>query len=526
MSSERRFHPSIPAISFITWWIVSAIVFPDRMLNADGDMLRHITHGSWMLDHGRLITADPFSFTRAGEPFVAFEYGSQLIYALVYRAGGLAGVAVLAGLLIASTYAILARFLLDRGVDALLTYVITVGAAVLGAVHWVARPHLFTLLAVALLWRALEYDAGAAGPRSRMLRRLAGVFAFFVVWANLHGGFIFGLILLGIYCAGSVLEMLLDPARRAEWLARAVWYASAGATGLLATFFTPHGIRLHQHVLALFGQKYLLDHTQEFLSPDFHTIVGKLFLVGLLGIITALAAAPSRPDGRRLLLILVMVVFALTARRNIQLFGVTVLPALAMHLDPWWRGLGDWRGIRAVFHRDARVAVTAPYVALTCLVAVVLLLLHGRLGTLQVIPDRVSARHFPVEVVRRARAAGTDGRLFHDFIWGGYLLHAWPEQKVFIDGGTDFYGEELMYTYINTTERGRGWRDSLARWDISLVLVPPMTSFAAELLREPGWRLRDCDGTAALLARSGQDLGTASPDSTLAACGNPPPDPR
>ena len=73
----------------------------------------------------RLITADPFSFTRAGEPFVAFEYGSQLLYALVHRAGGLAGVAVLASLLIASAYALLARFLLARGVDALLAYIVT-----------------------------------------------------------------------------------------------------------------------------------------------------------------------------------------------------------------------------------------------------------------------------------------------------------------------------------------------------------------------------------------------------------------
>jgi hypothetical protein len=390
-------------------------------------------------------------------------------------------------------------------------------------VHWVARPHLFTLVAVVLAWRFLEFDGAPATAGSRLPRRLAAVFAFFVVWANLHGGFIFGLILLGIYCAGSVLEMLLDPGRRAEWRGRATWYALAGLAGFAGSFVTPHGIRLHQHVLALFGQRYLLDHTQEFLSPDFHTIVGKLFLVGLLVIVTALAAAPARPDGRRLLLVLAMLVFALTSRRNIQLFGVTVLPALALHLDPFWRRLPDWRGIRAVFHRDARAATTAPWIALVCIVAVALLLLRGRVGGLQVIPDRVSPTHFPVEVVRRARADGVQGRLFHDFIWGGYLLHAWPEQKVFIDGGTDFYGEDLMYTYINTTERGRGWRDSLARWEISLVLVPPMTSFAAELLREPGWRIRDCDGTAALLARSGQGTFPA-PDSTLAACGNRPPD--
>ena len=158
MTDTRRLHPSIPALTFITWWIVSAVVFAARMLNADGDMLRHIRHGTWMLEHRRLITADPFSFTRGGEPFVAFEYGSQLFYALVHRFGGIAAVAAAAGILIATSYALLARFLLRRGADPLLTYLATVVAAVLGAVHWVPRPHLFTLLFVTVLLHLLEPD--------------------------------------------------------------------------------------------------------------------------------------------------------------------------------------------------------------------------------------------------------------------------------------------------------------------------------------------------------------------------------
>ena len=129
---SRRLHPSIPAISFIIWWAVASLVFPARMLNSDGDLLRHIGHGEWMLTHHALIRHDPFSWTMAGQPFVGFEYGSQIIYALVHRAAGLAGVAIFAGLLIATAYALLVRFLLSRGVDALLTYLVTVAAAVLG----------------------------------------------------------------------------------------------------------------------------------------------------------------------------------------------------------------------------------------------------------------------------------------------------------------------------------------------------------------------------------------------------------
>ncbi len=285
MTDSRRvlLLPSIPAMVFVIFWIAASVVFPNRVLNADGDMLRHIRHGQWMLEHGRLIRADPFSYTRGGDPFVGFEYGSQLVYALVERFAGLAGVAIFAGLLIAATYALVARFLLSRGVDALLTYLVAVAAAVLGAVHWLARPHLFTLLGVALLLPTLE-----PGPR----RRLWPLVPLFAVWANLHGGFTFGLTLLGIYLAGSLAEALVarrDAAGRSEWLGRARYYALAIVIGLAATFLTPNGWHLHRHIVAFFGEPFLMENTQEFLSPDFHTIVGKLLLVPLLGIVAALA---------------------------------------------------------------------------------------------------------------------------------------------------------------------------------------------------------------------------------------------
>ncbi len=523
MNASRRFHPSIPAISFVIWLVVASVVFPDRMINADGDMLRHITHGAWMLEHGRLITADPFSFTRPGDAFVAFEYGSQLIYAAAYAVGGIPAVAFLAGLLIATAYALIARFLLRRGVDALLAYLASVGAALLGAVHWVARPHLFTLLMVALLLPVLE-PRDSERPRWRGYLLVGGLFA---LWANLHGGFAFGLAVLVVYAAGSALELLLSSDdRREEWRQRLVWYAGAFGAGLVGSLLTPHGIALHQHIVYHFQLGYLLDHTQEFLSPDFHTIVGKLFLVGLLGTAATLALVPRRPDWRRLLLILALSYLALTARRNIQLFGALVVPILALHADFAWRMLPDWRGIRAVFDRDARGARTLPYILPVVLAFTALVSLGGRLGSIQVIPAAVSSSEFPVDLVRAAREDGRTGRMFHDFIWGGFLLHEWPEQKVFIDGGTDFYGEELMYAYINTSERGRGWRDTLDSYRIDRVLVPTNSVFVEELLHDPSWSIWRCDSLATLAERDASGIpapGTERslvirPDPTLAAC--------
>jgi hypothetical protein len=525
---NRRFHPSIPAISFVIWWLVASIVFPARMLNSDGDLLRHIGHGEWMLTHHSLIHNDPFSWTMGGQPFVGFEYGSQLIYALVHRAAGLAGVAIFAGLLIATAYSLLARFLLSRGVDALLTYLVTVAAAVLGAVHWAPRPHLFTLVLVVVLMFMLEGRGTRDERRERTewgarLSSLVPCLLLFAAWANLHGGWVFGLVLIGIYFAGHALDWLLHQ-DRPQQVARMKYLATLFGAGLLGTLCTPHFLKLHRHVFGFFGDRWLLDNTQEFMSPDFHQITGKLFLLALLGLILALALSRERPSGPHLLVMLVMTYFVLNARRNMQLFGVTAVPVLAIHVNAAWKRLPDWRGIRGVFDRDAKTGTTVPYVL--AMVALFGFLAVGR-GTVmgaEVIPNAVSPDEFPVAVVRRARAEHVNGRIYNDYTWGGYLIYAWPEQKVFIDGGTDFYGPALTRTWTMIGQLQPFWRDSLQRFGVDLALVPPGSAFAHELLREPGWRLRDCDATAVLLQRGGgpavpQAAPTgSSADSLLAEC--------
>lgn len=529
MTNVRRFHPSIPAIAFIIWWIVASVVFPDRMLNADGDMLRHIGHGDWMLEHGRLITEDPFSFTRGGQPFTAFEYGSQLTLALVHNAAGLAGIAIFAGLLIATAYALLARFLLSRGVDAFLAYLVSVAAALLGAVHWAARPHLFTLVGVVVVWHFLE--DGSAGradavhpyrnPLTGGWQRYVAAGLLFGLWANLHGGFIFGLALFGIYFAGSVAEMFTAGSEaRAQWRARAVDYLGLGAAATAGTFLTPHGWKLHLHIVEFFGpeSQFLLDNTQEFLSPDFHSLVGKLLLLGILGAVVTMVLARERPDFRRLLLVLAMIYFALDARRNIQLFGATVLPALALQYDYGWRRLSVGKRIREVFDRDAKVASTWPYVGIMLLLFGVVAAARGTVAGMKVVPHALSPLEFPIALVERARAERWQGRLIHDFVWGGYLVYAWPEQKVFIDGGTDFYGPELMRTYMDISDLRPFWRDSLARWEIDRALLPTGSALAHELLREPGWTLKACDATGAFMELAGWPTPKGDADSALAAC--------
>jgi hypothetical protein len=408
----------------------------------------------------------------------------------VYKAAGLAGVAVLAGLVLALTYALVARFLIRRGGDPLLAYLVSMAAAVLSAAHWLARPHLFTLLLVVVLLELLQHTTQ---------RALLLYVPLFVLWANLHGGFSFGCILIAVYAIGEALEAMLGGAEREVWVARAKHHAAALGVALASSLLNPFGFRLLAHVFGFFGNSAILRQTQEFMSPDFHTINGKLFLLALLAVVAALAWSRRRPTVPVLLVVLVTIAFSLLSQRNIELFALTALPLLALHLDAEWRALPVLKRAKAVFEREHAGRYPWAGAAGVAMLLAALAVAGGTVGGVAVVPDRFDDKAFPVRAVGAARAARLDGRMFNNFIWGGYLLQAWPEQRVFIDGGTDHYGEKLFNEYIQVYNLEPGWRDVLKRWNITLALIPPDSRLADELVRDGAWRPWYCDSTAVIL---------------------------
>jgi hypothetical protein len=493
-----RAKPSLFDIIFIIWVVVVPVGFGSRLINSDGDTARHLRLGEMILQQGGLPHTDTFSFTMAGKPFIAFEWGSEALFALAYRAAGLPGVAVLAGLVLALTYALVARFLIRRGGDPLLAYFVSMAAAVLSAAHWLARPHLFTMLAVVLLIDLLERPTRPP---------LWLYFALFVVWAHLHGGFFFGCVTIGIYLTGELLEgWLAEGDRRAEWLSRARYHAAALGLGLLASLVNPNGWRNLAHVAGFFGNSAILRQTQEFMSPDFHTINGKLFLLMLLAVVATFALTRRRPTLPVLLIVLANLAFSLISQRNIELFALLAVPLLALTYDAEWRALPVLRRAKEVFQREHEGAYGGVAAAICAVVLIAVALMGGKVAGFEVVPDHYDPKVFPVAAVAEGRRARLQGRMFNNFVWGGYLLQAWPEQRVFIDGGTDHYGEELFKQYIQVWNLEPGWRDVLDLWRIDLALVQPESRLADELIRDHSWNIWYCDSTAVILRRPGASM--------------------
>src|SRR5688500_9911690 len=209
--------PSIPDLVFAALVCLQVAAASIMLLNRDGDLPRHIAVGKVMLENRGLMREDFFSHTAYGQPFLAYEWLSQLIFAALHEFAGLDAVVVLTAVVIASAYASVAGFLIRRGVAADLVILTMGAAALLGMTHWAARPHMFSFAATAILLRLLE--PGKTG-------RVLWFVPLFALWVNLHPGFLFGLGVLGVMTVGDLVEGVIG-GDRAAWRRAARYHATA-----------------------------------------------------------------------------------------------------------------------------------------------------------------------------------------------------------------------------------------------------------------------------------------------------------
>jgi hypothetical protein len=475
-------------VFLVVFWAV--ILYGPRTLNADGDLGRHITIGQHILRTRQIPTADIFSHTMTGEPLIPHEWLSQTLFGLVARELGLKGVVWLTGLVLASTYALLTHGARQLGTKGPIALMVGIAAAITGSLHWLTRPHIFTLLFFTVFLLALEqYRQKGA------LRALAPLPLLLIIWVSLHGAFITGIVLVLLYSIGAALD---GENQKAAVL--------MGLTGVLvlAAWVNPVGPRLMMHSFQYLGQRFLVDMTQEYRSPDFHVPSTWGFAAMLLGSLAMGWMARRRMSRTSLWLLGVWSAFGLYSARHIPLYALVAALILGQEAEPWLKAevprltpaLGRMHAI------DQRAGGWI-WAALVVAVAIGM----GSAGVpldLQRAGPRFDPNLFPVAALDTLGSDLPAGEMFNEFAWGGYLLYRlWPERQVFIDGQTDFYGEELSRQYAHIIDAGPQWEARLAEHGVTWVIIPPTRPLAAVLDLAPAWERIYTDATAAVWVRRG-----------------------
>lgn len=484
---KRMGLPSVADVTFMMAAPIFAIVGAVRLTQSDGDLAGHIRMGEFIVNYGRIPQHSLASYTAGTDALISPAWLSEVMFAVFYRLGGLPLISVVTGIVIGLTHALIAQFLRRRGVDPRLALATALVTLVLGASHWLARPHMFSILGAALTVFLLE---------SRRRQRNLYFVPLFAIWANLHGGWLFGLLLIAAYATGDFGESLLARETRAARIVATKRNLVALTAAALGTFMNPYGMALHREVFGAVTSISLAGSINEYMSPNFHEIGNFPFLVSIAGVVALLGVVPRRMPLRWLMTILMSLVFALRAGRNIALFGVAAVPLVVLHIShswPTYRRQFPWFGAVARLDRNARAGPWSISVAVALLA---LGLSHGRIASLAVIADRFDSRRFPVEAVRRARLAGLHGRIFHPWIWGGYFLEAWPGSSIHVDPLK--FSNTTIASHTKIENMDPGWQAELTRWNVELAVLEPGSRLADGLAHDSAWSRWYQDSTSVI----------------------------
>jgi len=485
--------PSIADLIFIG--VFAALLFTpvaDRLLG-DAGIGWHIRTGEQILATHAVPRTDPFSSTMAGNPWFAWEWLFDAVVGELHARMGLNGVVWFTALVIASVFAWTFRLLIARGVDVLTVLVLTMLALYASMIHFLARPHVVSwLLALAWFW-ILDSTERTELPSNRLwLLPL-----LMLVWVNLHGGFLLGFALLAIFWGGAVWDWFATKENRIEESLAKIAAAKrtrqllwVGLVSAAASFVNPYGWKLHDHIYSYLTNSFLMDHVDEFKSPNFHGVAQKCFAVLLMIVIATVAARGRRLKLSETLTVLFAIYAGLYATRNIPVSSILLVMIVAPLLRA--RDSGEVSLDEGFFHRMTRIEARSQG-HLWCVVFTVVTLFvcanDGRVGSKQRMHASFEPSRMPVEAVNFLEQHAVNGPVFAPDSWGGYLIYRlYPRDKVVLDDRHDLYGEQFLKSYLTTLHGESGWRHFLEEREIGCMILPTEAALTSLLLETGDWK--------------------------------------
>ena len=449
---------------------------------ADPDIWWHLRNAEvWVQTHS-VVHRDFYSFTTTGSRWINEAWLSELPYYFGWRWLGIRGLYLVMLLEIEAILLGVFGLAYLRCNNVKAAFLASWLAVWLATVSFGPR----TLLAgwiclVAELYILTLFKQGK--DRSWMLPPL------FALWANLHGSWLIGMVLFGIFFAAGSLQGKWGRIEAVRW----TWpqirkLALVGCSSVAALFLNPYTYHLVFYPFNFaFRQKLNVNHVDEWMSLDFHGIRGKI-LFGMLAATIVMALVRKRRWALDDLAFLLLGFYAaVTYSRFLFLAAIVLAPILARELDffPPYRRNADKYWLNAVLI----VAIVA--------------------GCIYRFPSptyllRNTVQNYPVKAVSYLQQFQPKGRVFNDCLWGGYLIWNVRNIPVFIDSRIDIYEYNGVFADYLDAMGIKNTLGILDKYRIQYVLYQQESPVAYLLMHTKAWKTLYQDGTTVLLERSSQ----------------------
>ena len=483
--------PSIGDIIFLSLLFVLVFTSGQGLLG-DGDTGYHIRTGDLILRTWQVPNQDPYSLHQPPILWTAHEWLSEIIMTTVFNLHGLTGVVIFFAILLAVTHWLLYQSLRSKSNDILLCATVTLLATATSTSHWLARPHVFSLL-FAVIWCHCLDRFQYHNEKTLMYFPL-----LMLLWVNLHGGFVIGLVFLAIYASGNIFIALIDLSKSAEHIHKAKWLTIIFIPTFAVCLINPYGPEIYWFPFRLTSDRFIMDRVTEFMSPNFHEVLPFKYM--LLAILGALALSRSALNLIQVSLVLLLSYMALYSARHVSLFAIVLAPILLRSLESILRNCPD-RFLKSYYLRVANLEAIERQAKNLVWPAAGLLLIVG-LAMAGLIRFDFSDKKFPVAAVEFLKKEHISGNMFNSDEFGDYIIFAaWPTYRVFMDGRSDMYGAKFGSDYLRVANAQRGWKDVLEKFNITWVFFDTESPLAAALLEQKDWQPIYSDKVATIFIR-------------------------
>ena len=474
--------------------------------------------GEYIYENHRAPKAELFSFTAQGNKYIDSHWLFQLLLFVSYRLLGIPGPTLLMAGIALAVFTLVYLVEYDKRKYAVASVLVFAGI-VMASERLIVRPHLMTVFFLSVYFFILERHRR---KRSRMIFLLP---LFQVLWVNMHGLFVLGLILPGIYLGCGFIESKV----RLPWVRQGMSDGLRGKDfGIIAailavmvceSFLSPYTVDIALYPVTLFkevqsGANVVATGVSE-LAPTlgfadlsrseryFKWMVYLLPLTFLLNIRRLNLAHAS--------LFAAFLYLGLIARRNLDLFAVVAIPIAIANVN----GFTDYLLERFARKNAARTFAAAQLVLSPLIMAGIIYTISGIVTNRYYIEDRdltrfgfgVAKFSYPIKAANFVEAAGLGGRMFNDPSFGGYLIwRFYPERRVYYDGRWEVYGDRFFENFKRVCSAPALLDEQAEALDIRYAILPHSLGHLRRVLKHmtesSGWELVYFDEVSTVFVRN------------------------
>jgi hypothetical protein len=448
------------------------------------DLAYHLRAGAQILDTGAIPATDSWTFTAVGLPWTDQQWGAQVVLAAVYRAGGWTGLVLLRAFLVAVVFGCLFEIGRRRGLGMRLAALVTLAAFAVSAVALALRPQLIGMALFALVLLLV------ADRRARP-RGLWAIPIIVLAWANVHGSFFLGPLVLGL----AWLEDLHDRVERPH---RALLVAVVAAA---AACVTPFGPAVWAYAVGLSTNPEVARRITEWQPTSLLEVPGLLFYGSALLAAILLARRRRLAPWPTIVWFAVFFVIGAYAARGVAWWSLAAVVPVAGLLAPGPGGVesrAEPAGTRSMRQVNAVLAVVIVLAGIAVLPA--WRPVDPALGA----PDGVVA-NAPPGITSAVRGVARPGdRLFNPQPWGSWFEFALPDVPVAIDSRIELFPVATWNAIDAVETGGEGWAGQLGDWAVTIAVVRADDTGLSDRLTAAGWTRVHADEDGSVLLAPGR----------------------